>query len=196
MSSRKPLVIVGTVVVVVAIIAFAWWLVSPVFVSTTVDEEFPLAATAVVPPDMTRAEVEKVMAEKAKVTQEMTEEMPDAMTSAEKIKSGSFLGVDRFHKGSGEATIYRLEDGSYALRLENFESTNGPDLHIILSPHPNPGSAGEVKTPGYVDLGKLKGNIGNQNYEIPAGTNVNSQMSVVIYCVPFSVVFSVASLET
>ena len=53
----------------------------------------------------------------------------------------------------------------------------------------------DVKTPGYIDLGKLKGNIGNQNYPIPADLDLSPGGSVVIYCVPFHVIFSVASLQ-
>ena len=58
----------------------------------------------------------------------------------------------------------------------------------------NPSKLNELYTFGAVDLGKLKGNIGNQNYVIPVDVDVNAQMSVVIYCVPFSVFFSIASL--
>ena len=53
----------------------------------------------------------------------------------------------------------------------------------------------EVKSPGYLDLGELKGNRGNQNYPIPAGVNISTFNSVVIYCKPFAVVFSVATLH-
>ena len=72
--------------------------------------------------------------------------------------------------------------------------TNGPDLHVILTPHPNPMSQADVKTAGYNDLGKLKGNIGNQNYPISADVDLSAGGSVVIYCLPFHVIFSVASL--
>ena len=113
---------------------------------------------------------------------------------AVKIKTGSFRDQDSFHKGSGQADIYRGPDGSYLLRVEEFRVTNGPDLHVFLSPHPNPQSRDQV-TAGHVDLGKLKGNIGNQNYPIPESTDIESLQSVVIYCVPFRVIFSVASLE-
>ena len=65
---------------------------------------------------------------------------------------------------------------------------------MVLSPSPNPETSAQVKTASYVDLGKLKGNIGNRNYPTPEGTDINAQMSVVIYCKPFQVVFSVAML--
>ena len=112
-----------------------------------------------------------------------------------KLKVGEFMDQDSIHKGSGTAIIYQGPDGSLLLRLENFSVTNGPDLHVYLSPHPDPDRGGQVRTAGHVDLGELKGNRGNQNYPIPAGVDVGIQQSVVIYCVPFSVVFSVAMLQ-
>ena len=81
------------------------------------------------------------------------------------------------------------------LRLEDFRATNGPDLHVLLSPAADPASRDELQTAGYVGLGKLKGNIGNQNYEIPANIDPNAQGSVIIYCMPFHVIFSVAPLS-
>ena len=73
--------------------------------------------------------------------------------------------------------------------------TNGPDLHVILTPHSSPGRKDDVMAAGSVDLGKLKGNRGNQNYPISDDVDINAQRSVVIYCQPFSVIFSVAQLE-
>lgn len=115
-------------------------------------------------------------------------------SAAVALKTGNFMDADSFHKGSGTATIYRGPDGSYLLRLEDLAVTNGPDLHVILSPHESPESRNDVHTPGYVDLGKLKGNKGNQNYEIPGGVDIAANGSMIIYCKPFSVVFSVAQL--
>ena len=112
------------------------------------------------------------------------------------IQAGNLRDADSFHRGSGRATIYELPDGSLVLRLEDLNVTNGPDLHVLLSGHADPKSRNEVKDLGYVDLGKLKGNIGNQNYEIPAGLDVSMYSSVVIYCQPFHVIFSVAPLAS
>ena len=110
------------------------------------------------------------------------------------VKQGDFRDADSFHRGSGQATIFTTPDGGHLLRLENLDVTNGPALHVFLSPHQDPTSPEEVKLEGYVDLGGLKGNRGNQNYPIPAGLDVSVFNSVVIYCKPFSVVFSVAPL--
>ena len=114
----------------------------------------------------------------------------------QKVKQGDFKDADSFHRGSGQAIIFSTPGGGHLLRLENLEVTNGPALHVILSPHEDPTRSDEVKLGGYVDLGDLKGNRGNQNYVIPAGVDVSVFNSVVIYCKPFSVVFSVATLQS
>ena len=213
--SRKYLFIGVALIIVLPILALAWWLLSPLLVDQTVEEDLPFAAQAVVPTDMTRAEVQSVMAGMAKLTRPVDEPMPDKMTmgaedssggsstttapggsgTALVLSKGTFQGADRFHQGSGEATIYRAPDGSHLLRLENFQVTNGPELHVILSPNPAPESRDDVHQPGYLDLGSLKGNVGNQNYEIPADVDVSALSSVVIYCSPFHVVFSIAPLK-
>ncbi len=103
--------------------------------------------------------------------------------------------ADSFHRGNGRASIYHLKDGSQLLRLEDFTVTNGPDLRVLLAGHPDPSTRGELDAQGYVELGRLKGNVGNQNYDVPASVDLVAQMSVVICCKPFHVVFSVAGLN-
>ncbi len=109
------------------------------------------------------------------------------------LSEGDFYGVDDFHQGSGEAIIYQISDGSYFLRLENFEVTNGPQLHVILGVDDNPYNHDTLGD--YLDLGQLKGNIGDQNYVIPTGTDLSAYGSVVIYCVPFRAIFAIAPLR-
>ena len=109
------------------------------------------------------------------------------------ILSGSFQDADDFHQGSGSATIYALEDGSYVLRFEDFMVTNGPDLHVYLTSHPNPTSQAEVMQDA-IDLGSLKGNVGSQNYELPADIDIDQFSTIVIYCQPFHVIFATAPL--
>lgn len=111
------------------------------------------------------------------------------------LKQGMFRDADSFHQGEGSATVYELPDGSHVLRFEDFRVTNGPDLRVLLATHPDPQGRNEVQGPGYVELGKLKGNIGNQNYPFPEGVSPDDYGSVVIYCKPFHVVFSVAPLS-
>ena len=194
LTKRPALTIAIAAIVVVAIGAFAWWLLSPLLFDKTVEEEFPLAQAATVPDGMTRGDVEMTMATMAKMDSPAEEAMPDEMAESGAVKTGQFRDADRFHRGSGTATIHRLPDGSHVLRLETLDVTNGPALVVILSPHPNPSSSADVHQTGYVELAKLKGNKGNQNYPLPDDVDPASFGSVVIYCKPFKVVFSVAPL--
>jgi hypothetical protein len=120
--------------------------------------------------------------------------MPETAGEPVVISQGQFAGTDSVHQGAGQATIYQLPEGNHVLRFENFNVTNGPDLHVILVKHPNPANSNDVGD-DYIDLGSLKGNVGNQNYDIPAGVDLSLYQSVVIYCVPFHVVFATAPLN-
>lgn len=121
--------------------------------------------------------------------------MPEAVAAGPvAVLQGQFQDADRFHRGAGTATIYELPDGARLLRFEEFSVTNGPDLHVILSKDPDPTSQADIGT-DYIDLGSLKGNLGNQNYEIPADVDLSQYQNIVIYCKPFHVVFSVATLS-
>ena len=184
---------------VLALLLFiAWDLGSPLFINKTVEEEFPFASAAVMPEGVTMEDAEMAMEVMSRVEMTAMEAMPSEMMEEaggpERVKSGMFSDRDRIHKGSGEAIIYRGEDGSHVLRLEDIRVTNGPDLHVLLSPHPNPDNRDEVKSPGYFSLGPLKGNRGSQNYVIPADEDAAGVGSVIIYCVPFQVIFTVAPL--
>ena len=116
--------------------------------------------------------------------------MPDTGPAA--VAMGTFRDADEFHRGSGSATIFRGPDGNHILRFEDFMVTNGPALSVLLSTATGVTSSENLGE--YLDLGPLKGNIGNQNYEVPAGTDVGAYRTVVIYCVPFHVVFATAPL--
>ena len=131
----------------------------------------------------------------SEVVQTTMAEVAGQMGEATQVASGSFKDADAFHRGSGQAIIYSAPGGGHLLRLEALDVTNGPALHVILSTHEDPTNGDEVKLPGYADLGPLKGNRGNQNYTIPADVDVSAIRSVVVYCKPFSVVFSVATLS-
>ena len=185
-------VLIGAIVVGIPILALGWWLGSPLFITNEVDEEFPMSAGAIVPVDMTPEEVEAEMETAADSPVDQTDQpMPGA--DPVKLVGGVFVGADSFHEGSGRATIYDLGDGERVLRLEAFTVTNGPALHVLLVPDPRPEGRDDVT--GYLDLGELKGNVGNQNYEIPADVDVTEFGSVVIYCEPFHVIFATAGLS-
>ncbi len=126
------------------------------------------------------------------IVPEAEQAMPN-MTNPAIVARGTFTEIDLIHKGSGTATIYQLADNSRILRFENFSVTNGPDLRVILTVRSTPRKPEEVGT-DYIELGQLKGNIGNQNYAVPAEVDLNVYKGVVIYCLPFQVIFSTASL--
>lgn len=185
MTKKRLTIAAG--IIAIPVLALAWWLGSPLFIDTQVNEEFPMSAAAVIPADMTADEVELEMREAADAPDtEVMDDMPEE-SGPTALLAGEVEGADDFHHGSGTATLYELEDGSAVLRLEDFEVTNGPDLHVFLVPQ-------EGTMDQYVDLGSLKGNIGDQNYEIPAGVDVSKFDTVIVYCVPFSVLFASASL--
>lgn len=126
----------------------------------------------------------------AEPTSEPTAEPTATPAGPEALLAGTFRDVDSVHRGSGSATIYALPDGSRTLRLEQFQVTNGPDLYVILVPRADP----SADISGYVELAALKGNQGNQNYELPADLDLSGAWSVVIWCKAFDVNFSIASL--
>lgn len=208
--TRKRILIAAAVLAVPAL-ALAWWLGSPLFIDRAVDEEFPLTADAAIPAGMTRAQVEQTMETMAMLDGDAMDEAmpaaaPDADTSAPAaeapserdpvvVKRGMFRDADGFHRGEGSATLYRLADGSHTLRFEDFRVTNGPDLRVLLVAHPDPQGRGDVRDSANVELDRLKGNVGNQNYPLPPDVSPGDYESVVIYCRPFQVVFSVAPLS-
>ena len=183
-------------VIGIPVVAFGWWLLAPLFLDTEVNEEFPLTENATIPSNISQSEAETVMMTMAKVETKMDEAMPKEMMEAPNVvvKSGNFQDGDSFHKGEGKATIYKLADGSHVLRFEDFKVTNGPDLRVLLVKSANPQGRGDLDA-GYEELGKLKGNIGNQNYTISGSIDADGYGSIVIYCKPFHVVFSVAPLN-
>ena len=190
---KKPVLII-LVVVAIPVLAFAWWLLSPLFLDTTVNEEFPFSATADMPAGVTKQEAEDIMEGMAKINMEAVEPMPEKMTEAIALASGKFRDGDSFHKGSGDVSLYRLDSGDAVLRFEDLDVTNGPDLHVLVSTHPDPMTKRELQDAGYSTLGQLKGNRGDQNYDVPSSVDPDSIGSVIIYCMPFHVIFSVAPL--
>lgn len=179
----------------------AWILISPLFIDEVVDEQFPGVPTPGALAEMSD-EKKAVMADDVL---DAARGMPDkAMEDARDdmmepgapvvLSAGVFSDADNIHKGSGNAGLYRLADGNHVLRLENLNVTNGPDLHVFLVRHPGPEASSDVTEGNYVDLGALKGNIGNQNYAIAADIDLTGFASVVVWCKAFGVLFSTAPL--
>lgn len=211
---KRTLAIAGGLVALIAVVAVGWYLVSPLFFDTTVNEELIVAAAGTATPEATAGDGDVVSNEEAASMpndadetepddvqetaaampdKEMDEAVPVGDSEPVALRKGEFVDADSFHKGAGTATIYDLPDGRRVLRLEDFEVTNGPDLHVLLAAGAAP--TGRDDLGDYVDLGKLKGNLGNQNYDIAVEVDISQYQSVVIYCEPFHVVFSTATLN-
>ena len=118
----------------------------------------------------------------------------ETLTEAQVVASGEFRDADRAHKGSGTATLVALPGGGHEIQFSAFEVTNGPDLEVWLSDHPDPVKSSDVSGGSWLSLGQLKGNVGDQAYQIPTGTDIATYKSVVIWCEQFGVLFSPAVL--
>ncbi len=110
------------------------------------------------------------------------------------IAAGSFH--TNAHETKGMATIYRRADGNRILRLSSFETSNGPDVRVYLVAAPDVNDNATVKSAGFVELGKLKGNKGDQNYDVPASVDLSKYRAVTIWCARFNVNFGTAPLAT
>lgn len=102
--------------------------------------------------------------------------------------------IDVAHGGSGTVLVLELEDGSRVLRFEDLDVLNGPDLVVILSGRSLSG-ADDYTDGQYLILGELKGNLGNQNYQIPAEVDLSEWATAAIWCRRFNTTFNVASIN-
>ena len=123
------------------------------------------------------------------------EVVAETLAEAEVVAMGTFRDVDRSHKSAGVATLVALPGGGHEVQLSDFQVTNGPDLEVWLSTHPDPEKSSDVSGNFWVSLGRLKGNVGNQAYQVPEGTDLSTIKSVVIWCEQFGVLFSPAALS-
>jgi flagellar basal body-associated protein FliL len=224
--NKKILIVIIIVVVVALAIPFAIYTISPLFISNTVNEPLPTTAAVTDKKAASQAyqrftslnEQDRVNAAKqmnqrqknmvmigaaAQVNNTMNENIPVSQETTNKqqranaanaatvspITTGSFVGAgDGFHNAEGLAKVIPLEGGHTILRLENFKSTNGPNVHLYLS--------ADKAASNFIDLGRLKANNGNQNYDIPVGTDLNKYNLALIWCKDFSVLFGSAQLKT
>jgi Electron transfer DM13 len=108
----------------------------------------------------------------------------------EVLAEGTFVSGE--HETGGTARVLRLADGSRVLRLENFSTSDGPDVHVWLTDQPAGGPWGSYDDGRHVALGKMKATDGNQNYPIPADADLTGLRSVAIWCDRFNVVFGSA----
>jgi hypothetical protein len=214
---RKGVKIGITTAIVIIIGVGTYYLASPLFISTEVNEPLPTSAveSEVYQKFITMSEEEKLDTAKQKSPEEREEIMTTAskinnsvnesmdqipqqqqqqtqntIITASTLRTGSFVGVgDGIHNAEGEAKVIPFQnENSNILRLENLRVTNGPDLYVYL--------ATDKTASDFVNVGKLKANNGNQNYDIPAGTDLTNYDTVLIWCRPFSVLFGSAELSS
>ena len=112
--------------------------------------------------------------------------------AAKVLAKGEFHNADK--AGSGTATIYQVADGKRVLRLTDFAVDNGPDLHVRLIAANDARNTTSVANTNHVELGKLKGNQGNQNYDLPENVDLSKYRVLSIWCNRFSVNFAAAPL--
>jgi hypothetical protein len=108
------------------------------------------------------------------------------------LVTGRFKSVA--HETRGSATVYRLADGSRVLRLTEFTTSNGPDVRVYLVAAGDAADDATVKKAGFVEVGKLKGTDGDQNYDVPADLDLQKYRAVTIWCRRFGVNFGTAPL--
>lgn len=188
-KNSSPWQYLGIVIVLGIVAAAGWWFFSPAFIDNTVSEPLPVGA---VEASATPAIIAEISPTVQAVEPQATIEIPPAVVADQVLSRGSFYNLAHF--SSGEAAVYQLADGARILRLQNFSVDNGPDLYVYLVPiDPVPNASGS-DIPGYYSLGRLKGNVGDQNYELPADLDLSQYKSVVIWCQAFAVPFAAAPL--
>jgi hypothetical protein len=186
-ARRYPGRTLVAVLVAAAIIGpLGWYLGSPLFLSRTIDEAPPVAAAdpSPAPPSASPS----TRSDATTAPSDSLEPSPGA-TATPLQRAGSFVGGDEFHFGEGMARLIETSPGTFTVRLEDFAVRNGPDLYVYLSPD------ADGYADGAIELGRLKADRGNQNYEIPAGTDVSKVESIVIWCKQFAVLFATATLS-
>ena len=134
--------------------------------------------------------------EKLFINQKVNEAAPAALSAEpDALYTGRLEG--KVHPTSGRATIFKSSDGKQYLRLSDFTTSNGPDVHVLLVRAEDKALGQEIVKGDLdgVELGLLKGNQGDQNYDLPAMADLNQYQAVAIYCERFHAIFGVAKLE-
>jgi hypothetical protein len=187
--------IVRLLVVGIPVVLVSWWLLEPFFVDDVVEEKFSTSIAA----EQRRASGPSTVPSTVPSTGQDSAAAPATPTTPTTspapagpllLGSGKFVGLAG-HDGTGDAGIFRLPDGSIVVRLENFDIDNGPDLELYLVP----GSEAYSPRSGALHFGALKGNVGNQTYDVPRDFNVSpGPWTVLVWCKAFTVEFVGASL--
>jgi hypothetical protein len=180
----------GLVLAAMVGLPIAWYMASPLVLSSTIDEPPPAVAAA--PRGTPVPSSPSVSPSPVRSPSAAAVESPPPTPAAPSLiaRSGPFHGSDDFHFGRGTARLIETAPGSFVVRLEDFAVRNGPDLYVYLSPSAD----GYAK--GAIELGRLKADTGNQNYPVPDGAidDPAKVASVVIWCKQFSHLFATAPL--
>jgi outer membrane protease len=134
------------------------------------------------------------------INKSVNEGLPATASAAAAVNpmAPAALLAGQFHKGahdtSGTATIYQAEPGKRLLRLTNFKTSNGPVVHVYLVAANDATDNDTVKKAGFLDLGSIKGNEGDQNYDLPSNADLSKDRAVTIWCARFNVNFGTAPL--
>ncbi|HEY2823733.1 MAG TPA: DM13 domain-containing protein [Candidatus Acidoferrum sp.] len=133
--------------------------------------------------------------ERLVVNRQIDEAMPPTQSAspAQLLEAGHFYSI--LHPTQGNATVYQLGDGTRVLRLTNFTTSNGPDVHVYMVASDDAKDVATVEQSGFIDLGVLKGNIGDQNYQLVSDVDLAKYRAVSIWCKRFSVNFGAAALK-
>jgi len=184
-SKRRPILLIAAAAVVVILAAAGAFLFQPwkAFVDTRVEDAAPVVAT-------------QSGATSPTTGPPGSSATPSEAAAAVVLSTGTF--VDQEHPTSGQVSIISLPDGRRILRIEGLDTSDGPDVHVCLTDAPvtaGVDGASVFDKGAYVSLGKLKGNQGNQNYEIPATVDLAKLSSVSLWCDRFDVSFGAAELQ-
>jgi Electron transfer DM13 len=133
--------------------------------------------------------------ERLVVNRRVDEAMPAAQSSSspQPLVSGQFYSI--LHPTAGTATIYAMGDGTRVLRFTGFSTSNGPDVHVYMVASDDAKDAATVQHAGFIDLGVIKGNVGEQNYTLGADLDLAKYRAVSIWCKRFGVNFEAAALR-
>jgi hypothetical protein len=128
------------------------------------------------------------------INEYVDEKLPatDSGSAPQPLESGTFHSV--LHPTQGTATVYRIADGSRVIRFTNFRTSNGPDVHIYMVAADDATDNASVPSAGFIDLGSIKGNIGDQNYTLGPAVDLSKYRTVSVWCKRFSVNFGAAPL--
>lgn len=134
--------------------------------------------------------------ERLVVNRRVNEAMPNAQgnSAPQPLASGQFYSI--LHPTAGTATIYQTGDGARILRFTNFSTSNGPDVHVYLVAADDAKDIATVQQAGFMDLGVIKGNVGDQNYVLGNDLDLAKYRAVSIWCKRFSVNFGAAALRS